>query len=122
MGEGQGGGGPRNPKHPHPNLPPSRGKEAQRPGSYRKRNFASRGRLPTIPEAETNVQNGFDNWDGSLFLRLQFRAVSAKPEPKNHEHHPEDDGVGRDQPDQAEGPGPRENHQQDGEEDRSNPA
>jgi hypothetical protein len=43
------------PFHPHPNLPPSRGKGVQDLALNRKRNFASEREVSTIPEGNTNL-------------------------------------------------------------------
>ena len=53
-----GGGELRNRYHPHPNLPPSRGKEVQRRGSYREENFASSRGISTIPEGHIKRPDG----------------------------------------------------------------
>jgi hypothetical protein len=41
--------------HPHPNLPPSRGKEAQGLAPYRKKNLASRQEVSTISDRNTAI-------------------------------------------------------------------
>jgi hypothetical protein len=53
-GEGQGEGGPRTLYHPHPNLPPLKWEGGSEFALYRKRSFASRPGVSTIPEGDTD--------------------------------------------------------------------
>ncbi len=71
--------------HPHPNLPPSRGKEAQGLTLYRKMNFARRRGVSTIPEKDTD-RNVFvsheevrDEYRNAFFTHEDWKEDCSQP-------------------------------------------